>query len=104
MFAAAAAARLERERLWPGALAQALLQWSRTARGLSGGSVCPLCDPFYKTDERTVLELALHALPSRPARELRSMVEPLDALYMARTCPDPYASPDAGWWARRCRD
>lgn len=54
------------------------------------------------TDERAVLELALHALPSRPARELRSMVEPLDALYMARTWPDPYASPDEGWWARRC--
>src|SRR5262245_38508619 len=75
---AAAVARLERERLWPGAVAQALQQWSRIARrpqvALSGGCGCPLCNPFYSTDERAVLELAVHALPARPARELRGLV------------------------------
>ncbi|MEV6399866.1 hypothetical protein AB0M39_34625 [Streptomyces sp. NPDC051907] len=49
-----------------------------------------------------MLELALHALPRRAARELRGMVEPLDDLYIARSRPDPHASPDDGWWARRC--
>ncbi|WP_322750133.1 MULTISPECIES: hypothetical protein [unclassified Frankia] len=101
-----AVARLERDRLWPGAVAQALRQWSRIAHhprlALSGGCGCPLCNPFYTTDERAVLELALHALPTRAARELRGMVEPLDALYLARSWPLPTVSPDDGWWARRC--
>src|SRR5258708_5357721 len=103
---AAAVARLERDRLWPGAIAQALRQWSRIAHrpglALSGGCGCPLCNPFYTTDERAVLELALHALPPRAARELRHLVEPLDELYAARSWHDPFASPDDGWWARRC--
>ena len=103
---ASAVTRLERERLWPGAIAQALRQWSRIARrpnlALSGGCGCPLCNPFYTTDERAVLELALHALPARSARELRSLVEPLDELYLKRTWPDPNAPAEDGWWARRC--
>jgi hypothetical protein len=97
---------LERERLWPGAVAQALRRWSQVAhrpsRALSGGCGCPLCNPFYTTDEHAVLELALHALPSRAARELREFVAPLDELYLARSWPDPTVSPDEGWWARRC--
>jgi hypothetical protein len=95
---AAAAARLERDRLWPGAVAQALRQWSRIAHSpglaLSGGCGCPLCNPFYMTDERAVLELALHALPPRVSRELRDMVEPLDERYIASSWPDPTAPPD----------
>jgi hypothetical protein len=103
---AGAISRLERERLWSGAVAQALRRWSQVAhrprRALSGGCGCPLCNPFYTTDERAVLELALHALPSRAARELREFVAPLDELYLARSWPDPTVSPDEGWWARRC--
>jgi hypothetical protein len=64
---------------------------------------CPLCDPFLATDERAVLELALHALPPRMARELRRLVDPLDELYIARSWPDSFASPHAEWWEQRCR-
>jgi len=103
---AGAVSRLEHERLWPGAIAQALQQWSRTAhrprRALSGGCGCPMCNPFYTTDEREVLEAAMHALPPQAARELRRLVKPLDDRYIAKTWPDPFASPDDGWWARRC--
>lgn len=103
---AGAISRLERERLWEGAVAQALRRWSQLAhsprRAFSDGCGCPLCDPFSTTEVRAVLELALHALPSRAARELRVLVEPLDDLFRARSWPDPAASPDEGWWARRC--
>ncbi|HET9173313.1 MAG TPA: hypothetical protein VFN97_28040 [Actinospica sp.] len=103
---AGAVSRLERERLWPGAIAQALRRWSQVARrpslALSGGCGCPLCDPFHTTEERAVLELALHALPVRAARELRTIVAPLDELYLARSWPDPTLALDGGWWARRC--
>lgn len=103
---AGAVARLERDRLWSGAVAQALQRWSRVAHrpalAFSGGCGCPLCNPIYTADERAVLELALHALPSRAARELRDLVDPLDELYLARSWPDPTLSPDDGWWTRRC--
>ncbi|WP_406291653.1 hypothetical protein [Embleya sp. NBC_00896] len=74
----------------------------RPGLALSGGCGCPLCNPYYTTDERAVLELALHALPPRAARELRGMVQPLDDLYISQTWPDPFAPLDDGWWARRC--
>ncbi|MGW0580590.1 hypothetical protein ACWD25_32640 [Streptomyces sp. NPDC002920] len=103
---AAAVVLLEHRRLWPGAVAQALRQWSRHARrpglALSGGCGCPLCDPLSSTEERAVLELALRALPPRPARELRLLVQPLDELFLSRSSPDPFAPSDEGWWTRRC--
>ncbi|MGV9247204.1 hypothetical protein [Streptomyces sp. NPDC003710] len=36
----------------------------------------------------------MHALPPQAARELRRLVKPLDDLYIAKTWPDPFASPD----------
>lgn len=103
---AGAISRLESDRLWPGAVAQALRRWSqlahRPSRALSEGCGCPLCDPFFTTEVRAVLEVALHALPSRTARELRGLVEPLDELYLARSWPDPTVSPEEDWWVRRC--
>ena len=105
---AGAIGRLEHERLWVGAVAQALRGWSQMAhnprRALSGGCGCPLCDRFFSTEVRGVLEVALHALPGRAARELRGLVDPLDQLYLARTWPDPTALADEGWWAWRCSD
>lgn len=104
---AGAVARLERDRLWPGAVAAALRQWSKVAHQPAlaslGGCSCPLCNPFYMNDERDVLELALHALPRTAARELRALVEPLDELYLARSWADPSAPAHYAWWARRCR-
>lgn len=103
---AAAIARLERERLWSGAVIEALRWWSKVAHrpglAVSGGCGCPMCIPFYVNDERAVLELALHVLPLRSARELRALVEPLDELYLAGTWPDPLAPAHYQWWARRC--
>ena len=103
---AGAISRLERDRLWPGAVAQALRRWSQLAhrpgRALSDGCGCPLCDRLLTTEVRAVLEMALHALPSRAARELRGLVEPLDELYLARSWPDPTVPPEEGWWVRRC--
>lgn len=102
---AGAMARLERDRLWPGAVAAALRQWSKVAHrpglAIAGGCGCPLCNPYYMNNERDVLELALHALPRAAARELRVLVEPLDALYLARSRQDPSAPAHYAWWARR---
>lgn len=103
---AGAVSRLEHDRFWPGAIAQALQQWSRTAHrpslGLSGGCGCTFCSLYYLTDERGVLEAAMHALAPEAARELRRLVKPLDDLYIAKTWPDPFAPPDAGWSVGRC--
>ncbi|WP_199444411.1 hypothetical protein [Umezawaea beigongshangensis] len=102
---AAAITRLEHQRLYPGAVTAALRAWSRTARSprraRSGGCGCPLCHPGHPSDERGVLELALHALPARAARELRTVLDPLDEHYRTRSHPDPHVSADHPWWARR---
>jgi hypothetical protein len=50
-----------------------------------------------------VLENAMRTLPRMLARELRELVDPLDDRYRAVTVPDPFAAPDAPWWARRMR-
>jgi hypothetical protein len=99
---------LERERLWRGALAAALNGWTKLARmrhpvrEITG---CPICDHFYDyPDERTVLEVALHGLSPRAARELRAVVEPLDDLYRSKTWPDPAAVDGEPWWRRRCSE
>jgi len=97
---ATAVKRLERQRLWPGAVAQALRRWTqvahRSALELSGGCGCPLCNPFYLDDERAILEAAMHALPPHAARELRRMVgrkagdtlfEAKSATRLALICP-----------------
>lgn len=97
---------MERDRLWPGAIAAALRRWSKVARQPDlepmGGSCCPLCNPFYMNDERELLELALHALPRRAARELRALIEPLDEFYLERSWQNPSAPAHYAWWARRC--
>ncbi|MEW2352457.1 hypothetical protein [Spirillospora sp. NPDC029432] len=99
---AAAIIRLERERFWPGAIALALRRWAQYARSDSSPPCgCPACDPFYLEDERQILETALHVLPVRIARELRSLLRPLDDIFLARTSPDPFAAPDLPWWRRR---
>ena len=45
----------------------------------------------------------MRSLPTKPARELRKLVEPLDDRYRAATVPDPFADPCEPWWARRRR-
>jgi len=50
---------------------------------------------------RELLEITIHRLPLRTARELREMVEAIDQRYRARTFPNPTAPPGP-WWRRRC--
>ncbi|GGZ87193.1 hypothetical protein [Streptomyces bluensis] len=54
---------------------------------------------------RDVLEEVVRQLPSRPHAELQQRVRALDARYMERTLPDPFAvqrqSRSDSWWRRR---
>ncbi|MFK8850531.1 hypothetical protein [Streptomyces sp. Ac-502] len=98
--------RFEQTRLAPGVLAKALKSWRQQVR-LPGRYPtdttpfgCPCCcDGGHG---RTELELALHALPRRSARQLRALVEPLDHIFLSRTLHDPHLPDDLPWWDRRC--
>jgi hypothetical protein len=88
---------------WPGRFATAFHEWRRIAcapgRALRNGVVgCSLdcCCPR----PREALEVALHCLPRRSARELRRLLAPLDARVENRTVPDPTA-PAGQEWSRR---
>jgi hypothetical protein len=92
-----AIAELERTRLHPGAIAEALTHWTRFVRGparlLSDyepeACPCPCCEWDDPASRREALKLALHALPTRAARELCALVKPLDEIFLARGVPDP---------------
>lgn len=95
---------LERTRLWPGAIAEALDGWTRFVHGpvrvlddyepeeCSG----PECQWEDGAVRRRTLRAALHALPTRAARELRALVHPLDETYLARSIPTPGSAPIRG--------
>ncbi|MEU6963783.1 hypothetical protein [Streptomyces chrestomyceticus] len=97
---------LERSRLTPGAVAKALASWRQQVRlprryvADTAYVGCPCC--CDSGHGRTELELVLHALPRRSARQLRALVEPLDRTFLARTLPDPHTPDDRPWWERRC--
>lgn len=98
-------ARLEAERLHPGAVHQALVVIAGFLR--RPGTLlyvpwadCPCCDVV---GARTTLQTALHGLPRRSRAELRVLVDRLDAELQRRTLPDPLA-PAGPWWRRRLRD
>ncbi|MFE0026840.1 hypothetical protein [Amycolatopsis sp. NPDC059021] len=92
-----AIAVLERARLRPGAIAEALAGWSRFVRGpvraldeyTPEECPCPGCQWHDPVVRRETLRLALFALPVRAARELRALVEPLDEVYLSRSIPLP---------------
>ncbi len=72
--ALAAAVRLvENERYWPGAVADALRRWKQPPDEV--GCPYPTCGNFYQQDALDVLQVALHMLPRRPARELRKLTD-----------------------------
>jgi hypothetical protein len=53
---------------------------------------------------RDVLDQVLRALPARARAELKRLVAPLDAAFLDRTLPDPFADRQWGsevWWRRR---
>ncbi|MFD9305924.1 hypothetical protein ACFWCB_25270 [Streptomyces sp. NPDC060048] len=61
---------------------------------------CPCCAPDWG-DDREILEAFCHLLTRRAARELRAVLAPLDARFLARTLADPYAPARDPWWRRR---
>ncbi|MCO1659820.1 hypothetical protein [Pseudonocardia humida] len=94
---ARAVAELERTRLHPGAVAEALTAWARFVRapvreledhapGACPNPDCQWDDPVVR---RRALGAALHALPVAAARELRALVRPLDETFLARSLPTP---------------
>ncbi|KQV04758.1 MULTISPECIES: hypothetical protein [unclassified Kitasatospora] len=101
---AVAAFELARDR--PGGIAAALEEWERFVRR------SPQHEPFEHSEQafhmicedddlgmsRALLEQALRALPSRSARELRSVVGEVDRIYLARVRPDPRCNGREDWW------
>ncbi|MCJ0870025.1 hypothetical protein [Streptomyces sp. AP-93] len=102
-------ARVERHRYEPGAAYRALSDWRATVYGRGPSWIiypswydeCPCCQTAWGGDHRETLEVFCQALPRRAARELRAVLAPLDARFLARTLNDPYAPPGDPWWRRR---
>lgn len=98
--------RLERTRFWPEATEEAFWHWQSYAHG----PLRQLTDPFtgpdcgisecgcYGASFRDHLEVVLHALPRKSARELRALVRALDAKILARAKVIPADSLDVPWW------
>ncbi|WP_017590206.1 hypothetical protein [Nocardiopsis ganjiahuensis] len=64
-------------------------------------SDCPGCTLNNVRHFRDVLEHVLRKLPRGARRELSRHLVPLDARYLRRTLPNPFAYPDQPWWHRR---
>ncbi|WP_051733168.1 hypothetical protein [Kitasatospora phosalacinea] len=101
----AAPARLERERWEAGAVEVALRRWESIARA-PGLSLPPLyrdrcgqpaCCP-EPAEARDVPERAVHALPTRAARELLLLVRVLDEEILRRRYLVPAGGPPHRWW------
>ncbi|GAB3877578.1 hypothetical protein GCM10029964_026900 [Kibdelosporangium lantanae] len=87
-----AIAEFETNRLYPGAIAEALDRWARHVRGPArrfyddpAPCSCSGCDGDHLTWGRAELGAAMRGLPTKAARELRARVQPLDEVYLART-------------------
>ena len=97
--------QLERTRLQPGLVEQALTRWAAIARapwdqlGSPYSDWCgvPDCCPG-PAEERDLLERAIYALPKKTARELRNIVQPLDLKILKRPDAVPYGNPPHCWW------
>jgi hypothetical protein len=87
-----AIAELEHTRPRPGDIAEALDAWAGFVRGptraITGYTpeydCCRWHDPVV---HRELLHMALHALPTKAARELRALIQPLDETYLRRSIP-----------------
>ncbi|WP_200426241.1 hypothetical protein [Streptomyces sp. NE5-10] len=100
-------ARFEAERGLPVlALEQAVRCWRGFVRrpGRPLYLPAPHLPGFDIWDDRMLIERAIGALGRRAGREVASAVEGADAVFLARTLPDPHAPDDWPWWRRRCQD
>lgn len=85
--------------LWPGAVAEALSGWTNSSRDPAQRHFhpCACCG----RSSRGLLDEVLAMLSAPAARALERLIEPLDEDFRARTLPNPSASKDLSWWARR---
>lgn len=105
----AAIRRVEAERLWPGAVADALsrFEWAfrQPGRYLNASEVY---EPGLEVeDARDVLDEAMRWLPPGARADLGRLVERIDREFERRTLPDPGPFSDwaAGrWWWWRIRE
>jgi hypothetical protein len=106
----AAIARIEFQRLWPGAVAEAFADYKRFLRQPGRylylpEDDCPCCDP---AEARNTLEYALRRLRSPAKAELLRIVTRLDEELYRRTLPDPWARyypwRFGGWWHQRIHE
>ncbi|GAA5016974.1 hypothetical protein [Kitasatospora paranensis] len=93
-------ADFERTGPGPGSVALAVARWAAWVHGRRVHEPGPPDDlPCCDTGaERVLLQRALHALPGRAVRELRAVLAPLDAEYLARLRPDPRHNGRERWW------
>ena len=97
--------RLERAQVNSTTIALALVGWQQVAAmplaQLSGehNDWTRIIGPGYRDE----LQRALAALPARRGAGLRAVVARADAVFCAKTLPDPHADPTATWWWRRSR-
>jgi hypothetical protein len=92
-----AIAELESIRLRPGKLAEALDGWARFVHGPARAlhnyapedCLCPGCQWDDPVVRRQALRMALDALPTKAANELRALIRPLDEIYLSRSIPNP---------------
>ncbi|GAA3100332.1 hypothetical protein [Streptosporangium carneum] len=99
----AAVIALEHTRMRPGTVAGALLAWMQavvpgSVDRIGPGCMCPEC---CGDAPRQRLEQALTALPRWARPYLYALILPIDRRFLARTSPDPHASPEWPWWQQR---
>ncbi|MEU7002986.1 hypothetical protein [Nonomuraea sp. NPDC046570] len=102
----AAVIAVEHTLLWPGEVAAALLAWTRDVIPGTTTQLLPQCSCLgcsWEPDPRGEVERMLTALPRWAKPYLYSLVLPIDRSFLARTSPDPRASPDWPWWRQRRR-
>jgi hypothetical protein len=101
----AAVIALEHTRMWPGAVAAALVAWQEAALTGTADRVSFRCGCHECTGDapRRRLRQALLGLPPQAGAHLYALVLPVDLYYLRRTSAMPYMSPDAdgAWWQRR---
>jgi hypothetical protein len=93
---------IEHGPLAPGQVARELRLWEELARsGLTGApGSCGIIE-CCGTRPRGTLDDAIRLLPPRAKPVLARLVRRADRVYLSRTWPDLYASPQAPWWERR---
>jgi hypothetical protein len=97
--------RLERSRFLPDETAEAFWHWKALAHGplrliadpvtANRCSIPGCCDVVYFRDH---LEVVLHALPTKSARELRALVSALDDKILMRAKAIQVDGPGVPWW------